>query len=391
MRRVLFWLAAIAGVLSGFAQAQTSLSVGQVNAAAGTNVVVPIHIDRGQNASAVQFTVQFDPGLLTLAPDSPLRGTALVDHALAVGRQDGEATFVIFSPSLTPFLEGSNDLTSVVFEVSEAAAEGASIPLVLTNEEGSDDGGAFVTVIGSDGSIKVGDENNLPSEGQNELIFPQIANGNFGAGSSFAVLVVLVNRTESPANGNMQLFKSDGSAFEVTLKDGTTGSAFPISVAPGGSTLLATDGNGELSAGYARLSSTAPLGGILVFTTRDSDQDALAEAAVTASTVDDHFSVPVLLGEGGVNTGIAFVNIFEEEITITLNLKNSDGASLEQQQVNLSPGQHLPRFVNQLFDALVSSRQFEGVVEMSSQTPFSAVALKTQGNLLTTFPVVVLP
>ena len=60
--------------------------------------------------------------------------------------------------------------------------------------EGSDSDGLFVNVLGVDGSIRISDEGNLPAEGENELIFPQIGNGSF-PGGKIAVLMVFVNRT----------------------------------------------------------------------------------------------------------------------------------------------------------------------------------------------------
>ena len=84
MRKALFALAV--GLLfgAGFVQAQTSITAGDVNALPGSKVVVPITISGGQDVSALQFTLDFDPETQTIADSPPLRGAALVDHAVGV-------------------------------------------------------------------------------------------------------------------------------------------------------------------------------------------------------------------------------------------------------------------------------------------------------------------
>ena len=161
-------------------------------------------------------------------------------------------------------------------------------------------------------------------------------------------------------------------------------------MAPGESVFLETDGSGDIAAGYARLISTAPLGGTLVFTTSDDADNVLAEAGVGASTVAQHFLLPILFAAGGSNTGIALANVATEEAEITLVLRASSGEELARESIFLDPGEHLPQFADQFFDTLAGLDEFEGSIEVWSSEGLSAIAIKTQGLLLTTFPVVVL-
>jgi hypothetical protein len=236
----------------------------------------------------------------------------------------------------------------------------------------------------------VGAGENTPSEGQNEIFFPQVANGALSGGKISAFLV-LVNRTQATAYGEVSFFKSDGTPFSVTLLNGSHGSSFNFTIEPGGSEFQATDGSGDLSVGYARITSTVPLGGVLVFTTRDSGGFPTAEAGVGASAAAKRFSIPVLLSQEGSNTGIALANISETDAFISLDLKGLDGIIQEQTTLSLNAGEHLPRFASELFSSLDGLADFEGVIEVSSSVPISAIALKTEGSLLTTFPVVTLP
>ncbi len=389
MRTALLCLTLATGLLSSYASGQSSLTAADVNASAGSSVLVPIQISDGQEASALQFTLEFNTEVLT-ASDSPVvRGEALADHAVGVNRQDGRITFVIFSASLAPFNPGTSTLVSLAFDVDENAAEGFTTTLTLIEEEGADSDGFFVSVVGVDGSVKVGDEGNSPAEGQNELIFPQIGNGSF-PGGKIAVLMVFVNRTEAHSSGEISFFRSDGSPFVLKLTDEREDSTFSFSVAPGESVFLETDGSGNVAAGYARLISTAPLGGTLVFTTSNDSENVLAEAGVGASPQGQHFSIPILFEAGGSNTGIALANVADEQAEITLVLRDVSAQELARVTIFLQAGEHLPRFADQFFDVLTGMDVFQGSIEVWSSVTVTAIAIKTQGVLLTTFPVVVL-
>ncbi len=368
--------------------AQPSVTVEDVSALPGTKVAVPVRISSGQDISAVQFTLEFDDQLLTLSEDAPFPGDALTDHALGVNGQDGSVTVVLFSASLSSFQE-SGVLASIIFEVDQGAQDGTTIDLTTAQVEGSDSDGFFVNVLSEPGAIQVGEAANQPAEGENELIFSQIANGVFGD-RNLAILMAFVNRTGAVADAEIRFFKSDGTPFVLKLTDDREDSTFTFSVAPGESVFLNTDGSGAVSAGYARLISTAPLGGTLVFTTRDSTDTVLAEAGVGASPLGQHLSIPILFESGGTGTGIALVNPGGEESEITLSLKDPSGVELGNVVINLAAGTHLPQFASQAFPILATMQEFEGSIEVWSSVPLAAVAIKTQGDLLTTFPVVVL-
>ncbi|HUV13686.1 MAG TPA: cohesin domain-containing protein [Acidobacteriota bacterium] len=390
MKKLLLLTAIGFGLTGGFAQAQSSISVANVNAPPGSKVMVPISIRGGESASAIQFTVNFEPAFLSLAEAQPLRGSSLVDHAVGFNHNEGSLTFVIFSGSLSTFAPGNGSLASVILEVSNGAANGVTLPLSVTDAEGADADGFSVTVIGSDGSIGIGGENNLPVEGENELIFPQVANGSY-PGGSFTADLVFVNRIDTTSTGEIRFYKSDGTPFVLSLTDGRRDSGFGFTLPPGGSAFLATDGNGDLSPGYARLSSTAPLGGTLLITSRDAGGAVLSEAGVGASPAARHFSVPIIFERGISNTGIAFANASQETSAVMLVLKDFSGDELASRSISLAPGEHRARFADELFDALDTYDEFQGSIETQSSVALSAIALKLQGALLTTFPIVVLP
>ncbi len=374
------------------ALAQITLSVPDVNAAPGSKVIVPVSISDGEGVTAIQFALTFNTTLLSIPADgSVLAGSSLTDHSVGSNLEDGKLTVVIFSGSLASMAPGPGSVASIVFEVAADASLSSSTELQPSEIQASDTNGDAVPMVSSEGVLTISDSGNTPSEGENRLIFSQVANGTFEDGSgSFVVTLIFVNRTAAPSNGRVSLFKSDGTPFVVTLTDGTSDSSFEFTVPAGGSAFLRTDGSGDISPGYGVLDATGPLGGTRIFTQLDGAGNVTSEAGVGASPVDTRFSIPVLFNQEGTNTGIAFANTSSQTVQITLIRRDQAGMELEQEMITLESGQHSPKFANELFDQLAGVAEFQGSIEITSSAPISAVALKVQGVLLTTFPVIVL-
>ena len=380
------------GILLGFtfqlAWAQVELRVGDVNATAGSQVIVPVLISEGRDITAIQFTVGFQTQVLSIAESGVLTGDALRDHSIGSSQEDGTLIVVIFSGSLESLRPGAGSVIRLLFDVADGAVGGSTTMVTLSDVQVSNDDGNAVPVTARGGSVTISEEANLPGEGENELLFAQVANGAF-PGGSFGVILIFVNRTGAPSTGEIRFFKSDATPFVLALTDGQMDSVFTFTVAPGGSVFLQTDGSGDLSAGYARLSATAPLGGTVLFASRDAGGNILTEAGVGASPLTDHFSVPVLFEAGTANTGIALVNVLKEGVEVTLVLKDEDGAEVARTVLNLGAGEHLPQFANEFFDVLNERADFRGSIDVWASAAVAAIALKQQGALLTTFPIIV--
>jgi hypothetical protein len=366
--------------------AQVQLTVPELNASPGTQIVVPILISEGQDITAIQFNVTFDETVLTPAGSFFLRGESLTDHTVGWNQNGGQMSVVIFSGSLGSLQSGSGAVIKLVLEVDETAVLGERSDLTLSEIQASDTAGASVAVTGQAGGILFSDVGNVPVDGQNQLVFPQFANGEFQTGT-FGVTLIFVNRTGAAASGKVDFVKSNGEPFSVTLTDGRSGNSFDFDVPDGGSTFLQTDGLGTLSAGYAKVSATAPLGGTLLFAIRDLANQMLAEAGVGSSPAGTDFSIPVLYEPPVSDTGIAFANLSAESVDIDLILRDASGLELDSRTITLESGEHTPQFATQYFPSL-SGSAFQGSIEVHASSEVSAIALKQQGLLLTTFPVI---
>ncbi|MFB3906035.1 MAG: prolipoprotein diacylglyceryl transferase family protein [Acidobacteriota bacterium] len=365
--------------------AAADLGIPNIKAQAGGRFLVPITLSGGQEIAGLQFRVKFDPSLVS-APGAvmPIPGDLLAGHTLGASPAGNEVSVVVFSSSLAALRQGQGTVAHLILQLSGAAAAGATAPLQLVEVQACDAAGESVSLTSHDGSVTNSAQLDLPADGVNELVFPQVANGTFPGGSFLSSLLV-VNRTAATVTAKVGFYKSTGAAFNLRLSDGRIGSEFPLTVAEGGSALLQTDGSGPLEAGYARLTASGPVGGTILFTQRDGGGNTLVEAGVGASPAGTRFVIPVLYQKNASNTGVAFANVSPAATDLGLTLRDRTGALLGTANVPLGPGQHSPQYVTGLF-ALADS--FAGVLEAESALPVSAVALKQQGAILTTFPVI---
>jgi hypothetical protein len=165
---------------------------------------------------------------------------------------------------------------------------------------------------------------------------------------------------------------------------------------------IETTGRGGFQVGYARVrAGAAIIGGTAVFTQQAIDTlgraITLFEAGVPATVPRRRFSV-FLDSLGGRDTGLALVNTSSQAATITLRLYDLNFSLLAEQVLELAPGQHLPRFISQLFPSYPPAGEMLGLVAVESSVPVAAVTLRQKNEigvdfpqevpLLTTFPVI---
>lgn len=375
-------------IFPSLAIAQVELAVPEVRGASGGLTVVPVAISEGKSIAALQLTVTFDASLLSVAADDAvIPGSAVADHSIGVSRDSGKIKVVIFSSSLANLKAGPGSLVNIAFQVARGAVPGASSTLTLTDAQASDSSGAAVAVTVKAGRLTVATDAGLPTAGANDLVFPQIVNGSF-AGGSYVTTLFFVSRAGVATSGEARFFNSDGTPLTARLTDGRSGAAFPFTISEGGSAFLQTDGSGGLAVGYARVIASGPIGGTILFSQLDTARTTLAETGVGAAVAATHFTVPILYSTGSANTGIAFANPSAQALDIVLTLRNQSGAAMASKTTSLPPGQHAPRFATDYFSEIAVSSEFQGSIEGTASAPVSAVALKQQGLLLTTFPVV---
>jgi len=378
----------IAVIFCGFflttALAQVSIRIPEIHSPAGTHLVIPIMIDSAGGATAIQFTFSYDPAdLLILSENSIFAEADSTDHGIRTSLIDGRLSIAIFSPSLSQFRQAGGVLVQILAETDPDLDIGSEITLSLSDIYASDPNGNQLSVSAETAHIQISDELGSPLPGQNELVFPQVANGG-----GYFTTIILVNSHDAPAAAQLDFYLTGNKPFDVVLDDGTSGSSLEFSIKEKGCAVFRTDGSGELNVGYARLHTSVPLSGTIIFTVRNEDE-IITEAGVPPSPLINHFELPVLYEENAYDTGIAVFNVNDFEVSLDLKVRQNTGEVLFSKTDILDAYQHLPLFTTQLFPELSELESFEGVIEVNSNHSVAVVALKLTGQVLTTFPVLV--
>ena len=355
---------------------QPVVGIPSISGPAGSLLVAPILITPDSGVTAVEVTVRLPQGLSLFNASSALRGgDTLADHSFTHSSVGNDVQIVVFSTSLAPLNSNGGSVVQLLLNVSQQANNGARLPLQIVDAVGSDVSGDAVFLTTMDGEVTVSGMVSAPIEGQNRLIFPQMANGTIQGFGSFGVTIIAVNLTDAPASASMRCVLSDGSPFVITLADGQSGSEFLLDLPPRGAVFVESNGLGNLGVGYA-----------LLFTLRTPPADLrFSEAGVGDSPVGRNFVIPVSFERQSVDTGLAIANL-GAAASIQLTLRGTQGETMTP--LLLPAGEHTAQFASQLFPLIADETKFEGTMEISSDQPISVISLRQdQGGLFTTLPV----
>ncbi len=219
---------------------------------------------------------------------------------------------------------------------------------------------------------------------------PQIGDGRVGD-IVFQTTLILVN-TGASANARVEFFNSDGSPLTLQLGSLGTGSAFTIPLGPGASFSAQTPGLATLRAGYARVISSARVGGSAVFTRSTPAGLILYEAGVAAATPLNAFSL-VADDRGFRDTGLALVRPTatggapSQAASGALRLYNQDFQLLGEVPLRLDPGQHQAEFVSQSFGAVSGQLDSQlGSVTVESDVALAPLTLRQTDRPMVDFP-----
>ena len=217
------------------------------------------------------------------------------------------------------------------------------------------------------------------------IILPQV-----GAGQGLSTQLVLINSSEEAISGQIQLLDSQGAALELEL-DEVSGSSFPYQIEPDGIFSGELTSDSGTNVGYAVVTLEegiqSPAGsGIFQFTSGDSVLSEAGVAVVTPTT-----SARIFVDNVGTRTGVAMASAGNPATTVTFQLLNINGSSLETTTRDLAAGGHLSVFADELFTQ--ASEGFTGLMEITSPVPMAPVTLKLTSNergqsILTTLPLV---
>ncbi len=238
---------------------------------------------------------------------------------------------------------------------------------------------------------------------------PQIGNGSQGR-IGFQTSQILAN-TRTATTARLEYRDPTGALLPIPFEDAPA-SQLEIFLPPGHSRTLTSTSEGALQAGYTRILGAGGLGSITVlsrlFLDLPGSQPAvntaagvvLYEAGVPAVRPTRDFSV-VLDSRQEKDTGLALLHPGapgDENAEVTLRLYDQNFGLLDTRLLSLAPGEHLARFVHELFeDSAEAAAEMLGSVTVESSLPLAAVTLRQRDKpgldypdevpTLATFPV----
>ena len=150
--------------------------------------------------------------------------------------------------------------------------------------------------------------------------------------------------------------------------------------------ILRTDGQGMLQAGSVTVISEKQLSGVVVF------NSGVGAAGVGASAALPEFIAPILKTVE-INTGIAFQNPANDQITVNLELRNPDGNLLASASIILAGMGHQAFFVDEIGwipepDVSLDFTDFEGLVKATTSAGgVAATVIQARPQEFVTMPV----
>jgi hypothetical protein len=234
----------------------------------------------------------------------------------------------------------------------------------------------------------VADLNQTPGAGN--IYFP-----HFVEGGGYTTSLTLLNTSTSIETGQLQIRDKDGSALFVNQVGGKGDWAFPYSVPPGGFFRFQTDGFlPDAKKGWVQLipdpGTFAPVGaGVFSY---NPGNVLISESGIPSSPATKHARIYADL-TGTYNTGLAIANVSGMSSSISISAFQNDGvtpAGTSHGPLLLPVNGYDAEFAGQFIAGLPSG--FTGVLDISSEHPFSALTVRSMTNelnrfLMATFPV----
>ena len=224
---------------------------------------------------------------------------------------------------------------------------------------------------------------------QEEQVFylPHVADGQFDGGS-IRTTFVLFNTGGSTVSVVVSLTQDDGSPLNVTIPElGTNKSEFTLTLGPGETRLLQTDGSAALRTGAATVKAGEIIGVSSIFSVFDAAGGFLTEAGVGSSPPLTDLVVPVD-STGLFDTGLALFNSESDSAFVEFQLLDESGQEVAATDMVLEGSGHRALFVTgDLFPGVVD---FRGSLSISSPRAVAALTLRQNAIPLsfTTLPAV---
>jgi len=184
--------------------------------------------------------------------------------------------------------------------------------------------------------------------------------------------IVISNPGPSSASLSLSLTKDDGAALPLTFHGLAENSHFVISLKPGATHTLKTNGQGSAVAGAAQITSNVPVNVYGIVSAFAPTGTLLSASGLPSSSASRAYTLPVER-TGSTDTGVAIFNPGAEAAALTFTLQNASGSAVSSFTQDLPAGGHLSKSEAILFP---SEKSFQGTMTITSTVPVAAWILR---------------
>ncbi|MDA2935287.1 matrixin family metalloprotease, partial [Acidobacteria bacterium AH-259-D05] len=194
-------------------------------------------------------------------------------------------------------------------------------------------------------------------------------------------LILLNPSPQRTANVTVQVRDQNGNNASVTLSGEILPSGTKVlSIPPLGSAILETQS--QVLGSVELMTQDVPVGGVVLFSS-----PATGTAGVGESFPQKKFVLPIDRSAPTIDTGIAIVNTRDQQVVLTLTVRDQTGTVVVQKQVTLAAGQQLAEFPNDATFNLGLPDTFVGSLWVEAAGQVGATVIRVSPGNLTTFPV----
>lgn len=208
---------------------------------------------------------------------------------------------------------------------------------------------------------------------------------HFVSGGGWASDIFLTNQgSQSVSDVQVSFFDDSGAPRAVSTTIGT-GSVFTLTLAAGETRIIQTASAGATITGYVlvRFPSSGSIRGSEIFRYTEANV-TITQVGVPMQSPFQHYSFPVeIKSSSAVNTGVALANLVfgadqNRRQDTVIDLIRSDGSLQQSTVVALGAGQHVAKFLDQLFPGVDN---FSGTLSISGPNPIGVLGLKQNGSV----------
>jgi hypothetical protein len=246
------------------------------------------------------------------------------------------------------------------------------------------------------------------SFGSDVISFPHIDVGGDPAGLNYVTLVQLVNNNSANIAGHLSLFSDSGAALSASFDGQAPSAALDFTIDSGATKQIQISLSGAITSGWMQVGFTPANAQTTVIIQYRAGTSVLSEVGVSESDGLASNSCLWVCGtdfsgesdtDNGLNTGIAIVNPNSTANGALVRLWDpSTGSQLGSTTLALAANAHVAKLLTELFPSVAGINLIRAQVSIDSCSTsactaagtggFIATALRLNGSLFTTLPVV---